>query len=377
MSVVQEWTAMQVTIVSVDGDLTISGWDENRIQAEADDQHSLDVEHAADGIRLRARDDLLLRVPRSATIVAQHVHGDAEIQQVEGTLKLGHVHGDLTLDAVGTVQIGHVGGDLTARQVHGAVQLGAAGGDVELDDVAGPAQIGSAGGDVNARRISGPLAIHAGGDVRVELASPPPQDWAITADGDISCTLPDGADVRLVVTSGAQEIEIVRQEGSEEHARGYHEVVIGGGTTRAALKAGGRVQVAIGVREGSPADAEEPHRAAASSLGPSAIDAEVTRYTRQITRQIEAQIEALTRKINAHLGRFGVVESQATPEQGRASAARPEPPEPPTAKTVEAESHIGDAPEAESDERVLILKMLQEKKISLEQADALLNALEA
>ncbi len=72
----------EITIVSVEGDLRLAGWDLNQFQAEASNPDDLTAEQTAEGVRLTCRSDVIVSVPRQAHVMVQNVRCDMRAKGV-------------------------------------------------------------------------------------------------------------------------------------------------------------------------------------------------------------------------------------------------------------------------------------------------------
>jgi len=411
------------------GDLQIDGMERSDIQAEYDRAESMQVREIELGLRIECRSDLDLRVPLWAIIEVEHVGGDATLQNLQGDLAINRVEGDLEIMHTSQAGVNQVKGDLEAGHIKGSLAINRVGGDVEITDVSGDVAISSTGGDLDVTDVSGKLAINgAGGDVTLENTGEAALDHvsgdldgdriqgnlsarriggdvdlkglkgslavdtaggdlsisggsgfrtnvggdadleldavfsgeaSLNAGGDLSLHLPAGSDARLEVASGGGKIHL-DLAGIVQELRGltYH-LTLGAGSNRILLRAGGDVSITSPDPAAAPAGQPQGFSgspASKASTGVSGVNLE----------EIEAQVLASTRRVAEQID----AARQRLEKRGIYIPGLTNNPPPPA--TPEAKSEpVGE------DERLIILRMLQDKKITIEEAEQLLEALDA
>lgn len=109
--------------------------------------NSLTIEHVQDRTRecrnIRSRQEVRLRLPRSANVEMESIAGAVEIGPLDGMLRLNSIAGRTTLAEVRSANISSIAG----RLVMGLAPIGEEG--VEVSSVAGPIEL-SAGPNVDA-----------------------------------------------------------------------------------------------------------------------------------------------------------------------------------------------------------------------------------
>ncbi len=363
-------------VIECKGDLEVSGLraGECVVEVKSDDER-LSVTTDGNRVAISANADARVRAPRDAVIYVASVGGDLAVKHFNRPVNIGHVGGDLDLEDVGGVEVRGVGGDCKLEDVAGPVDIQAVGGDLQAEGVTFAGRSTSVGGDVSLR-----LALEGG-------------DFALNAGGDVSLALPADADAVVHITD----------------SRGVRRVRFGDGGVAVRVRAGGEVSVSSD-GEGSEETAAAPD--------PGDVMRDVEHGMHELHRTIEQmvrefaqrfagagmpawqaeraqrQIEAAVRKMEAKLEhRLRHLEGRADREARRAAAraaraaSRParrdtrsswaEPVEPSSSRDLSTVPF--EAPpkaEATDEERIAILRMLQEKKITIAQAEQLLAALE-
>lgn len=231
----------KVVISSRSGQIIISGWDKDTVQANATDSSGpVQVETQTAGDPARPR--LLLsisrrfnreakfevKVPRYADIeTLDGYRGDIEISDLDGGTSIAAGNGDVKITRVGSAKVSRrsgdvvirdVKGDLTARTYNGDVVVENVGGVVDIAATSGDLRIHSAGGDVRANSATGDIEVRCGkGRAEVSSASGSIVMVGVAGDvdastgsGDVEFTGPMrvGGNYRLKSLSGAVSMTI-------------------------------------------------------------------------------------------------------------------------------------------------------------------------
>lgn len=230
--------APEITIVVVGGDLRLMGWERNELQAESDADRSLSAEQEDSRLVLSAQADCAVRVPRHAALTIENVGGEARVKSLEGPAEIRRVGGDLNLRQTLDVTLGHVGGDVNAKKVHGSLHLDTVGGDVSARSVAGDFAAGKVGGDLYLRDVAGSITARAvGGDTSLNVAFVPGKTYELQAGGDVLCRVPRGLSAQFTLESGGDiAVDVL---GAQIQGDARHKLVtLGDGAAQVKLRAG-------------------------------------------------------------------------------------------------------------------------------------------
>ncbi len=404
-----------VELVNIGGDLRLSGWDQPQFVAEADDEKGLRLDRDGDQLILHAAADCTIRLPRSAQVSVKNVGGDARVKSLEQKLSIGNIGGDLTLSKVAGAAVGVVGGDLSARRVAGDLQVGRVSGDLEAEDVGGAFQAGNAGGDIKLVDVRGAIQATAGGDVKLSVNFTPEHEYSISAGGDLECRLGPSTSARLALSAGG-DLNINLKAAQVEGGGNRKTVTVGGGAAAASLQAGGDLNLTglsfdpdsagdFGENFGPAADEwtarfetqmadferQMAELRAGLNFGPSREDAEkiaakmrraaekVQRAAQQkaetARRQAEREAEHARRMAELAQQRAEAISRKTHDAHGRrAWTFKFETPRPSTPPRPSAPGPQTDP--VSDEERLVILRMVEQGKISVADAEKLLAALE-
>ena len=350
-----------IRIESLGGRLQVRAWESTTVEISGEVPGELSATSENDEIRLSGSTDCQVFAPSAARIEASTVGGDVSIQGVTGDLLLRTVGGDLRLRDVGGVAVETVGGDLSARNLAGALSVDRAGGDAVVDEVQGDVRIPTVGGDLRISRVGGLVQAVAGGDARISISPKASTHSGVQAGGDLTCAVPEESSVRLSLTAGG-DFHLAVPVEVKSTTTGC-EVLLGEGQATVQLSAGGDLTLRTGIE----------------GLGGIDID-----LGGAIADRVGAEIEAHMAEIEGRIGslgeKIGYFDSERigrkireTIARAQRKAARAQT----RAASLRAEAGSSEpAPESSAQERIAVLRMLEEGKLTVSQAEELLQALE-
>jgi hypothetical protein len=391
----------KVILESIPGDLRAAGWDRSEIMAKTDGD-KLDIISTTEGIVISCAEDLILYIPRSANLNVKKVAGDVILQAINGPVTLESIAGDMTINDLGPVTLGTISGDASLRNIgalnaetingdftlrgsHGTCAVEKIGGDGSIRDVDGMVSITEVGSDLYVRNVHGGVTVKAGADVALYLSPIPGQLYDVAAGDDLILRLTPEDKVKLhlnVKSSGSIQVDFPGTDVPEDCTS--CEVMVGEQSEVMAemlLTAGGDLLVTSKADPWKSAadfdhgDWHTPHISPIPPL-PSDFSERINRRVEASLQRAQAHIDAATRrtdvKVQAAMRRAEAkaraAEVRARNWQGKIVVGGR------TVMNASGLTHDGDP--VSDDERLVILKMLQEKKITLDEAEKLLAALE-
>ncbi len=388
----------KIRIESVGGDLSVVGWDGNDLLMKGDEEE-IRFEQTGEVVSVSSSDDLSLRVPRGASLEFTMIGGDASIRGIAGGCELKEVSGDISMRDVGAVSIDTIHGDLsmgsakgdvylknihgdasirdidgnllidmlaedlTLRGVKGNLHVKSAHGDAAIHDVSGNVIVDSVADDLALRGARGDIKINVGEDLVVYLEPKADAAYTIDAGDDILLVLPKNANATL--TMRGDEI-FMDWQGMENDDSTERVVTLGDGSAKIDLNAGGEVRVSNRSDAGNSAD--EFGNFAGLNFDWSGFGERISRQVEQATARAAKRAEEAARRAERHAvrharhARGGLVMGRWNWDL-KGPPKPPMPPEPPSEPVSE-------------EERMTILKMLADKKITAQQAEELLSALD-
>lgn len=272
------------------------------------------------------------------------------------------------------------------------------------------------GGDLSLRDISGGIDTTTGKDAAVTFSPVPWQAYSIQAGGDIFAQIPQDTNAEFELKSGSKKIHINLKDAGHTIKEKTHNLTLGEGGPSVSLSAGGEIALSNEKRTtdsaagfGTP-DFGTPNFGAFDNM-----ENMFDEIAQQTTAQLEEQLSMIEEHLNTQFSDLeksfklaGLSEEKAQEVQERITnaqqraqhsvqkaqaklqrkltqtqrkAARRARHDKRKSAEFDIESLLAKkekASRAVSDkERMMILKMLQEKKITTDQANDLLSALEA
>lgn len=351
---------VQVVLENIRGDLRLSGRGEDRFEAQAAEGGELKVRRDGARVRVSCKSGCLIFLPTAARVEANQVGGDVRVTNLSNDVLIRNVGGDVSLRRLGQAAFEMIGGDLQARDLEGALTVDRIGSDALVEGVGGDVRLLSVGGDLMLRHAAGLLDLAAGGDVSMRYDPPEGSRSKVTAGGDLSCTLETAASVKVELMAGGDLHTDVPDESSMEND---HLLVLGNADAELTLTSGGDLWLRTGEGE----------------------------FGEDLVGKIMGEVDAKIAEMEAHFGAIGAgmaaFDAERIGERVRRAVARAK------RKASKAQrksawkargkgksiSFAGFADAAEpvtEEERMRILKMVEQGTISVDQAEALLEALE-
>lgn len=397
-------------VVEAHGELVLKGTDEPRVVAKTDSASDLTLEPRGDDIYVRCTADCIVRVPRQASVTVQAVHGEAAIKALEGALAVGEAHGDLNLRNVGPARLDTVRGNLSAKHVAGELAIGSIHGNMVARDVQGPFTVsGSISGNLSLDDVESGSTARVSGNVTLRLDPAPGQSYDFSADGNLFCRLPDDASAELSIPRAGKIVVNLPDVRTTQAGEAPYHLTLGEGDARLTLSAGGNVLLTSQAPDWEMSEDFDADFGAEFSGMAEDLAASVARQMEMHMDTLSRQLESQMANLSVSLGAAGLSPEQAEriSQRAREAAERGAARAQERLRAVQermkhkieaaqrrAERHARHTerharrwrpsthqpePSGEpvsDEERLLILKMLEEKKISLEEADKLLSALE-
>ncbi len=393
-----------IRVDSCDGNLIVRGWAESSLEIKGEFQtHDSDK-----GFLITSQGDLYLFVPGDAVLSVGKVggnltvrnatgsgayeyvqgdavivrsgdadmgtvHGDLVAKQLIGSLSAAEVNGDVVVRAARELFLTEVHGDLSARLIDGNVTIEGINGDADLRMINGDVVIQQCFRDVNLRNVNG-LATVEGvlGDIRLR-GGLPGGDHSLAARGDIVVRWPVGLPINLNISAAKIDNRLPLEDIAEK--KGSLAGRVGQSDTNLTLASDGRVIVRKSDPEhdkGAQYDGDMGFDVDLEFDGIAArIEAEVNNHLSRITHDLETKFGGdIGRRFSEKMARKGDKAAERArrrtePRQRTSGFDYGFSAPPPPKKTVSIE------------EQLKILKMVEDGKISPEEAGMLLEALEA
>ncbi len=358
-------------IIKCSADLSVEGHEDPTLMVVVDQSDCLRMKEENGLFRIVADADCRVLLPGSVTVTIEKVGGDCNIENLHGRVVVGKVGGDLNLKKVDGASIESVGGDCRIMEAAGAIELARVGDSLTAENLHS-ILAGSVGGDVRLSNIQGKTEVVAGDEIELHYLLPNLPEVRAKAGSDIKLFVSKEACGQLELSSGGEEISIHAGGQDVEVDQRAFTLPLGEGGSRVELIAGDSILVSDVEKPDWDDNAgdwgaehwknfgfdiankvKESMRSASESMNQAWREAE--RASREAGKQVEHALRDLDER-GFGFDRSGkVVGFSMGGEKPSSSSTKAGP---------------------SDEERMLVLKMLQDKKISVEEAEKLLNALD-
>jgi len=397
---IEEISKLEVT--STGGSLVLTGWNRDEIQIkDHSDQNSIKKTKTA--VKISFPGDSIINIPHDLPVVIKSIGRDALIKGISTELKISSIGRDLVISDCGQSTINSVGGDTFARRIQGDLVIKNVGNDCLVDNIQGQVSIQQVGNDIQIDKVAGGIEAQAAGDGQVNVSPVPWQAYRVEVVGNLSVGLPDDCNAELSLQSDAGDITIKYGDLDVNIGEFESSQMLGEGGPSVILSAGGKVFISSDKYSwfsGFQIDTDEFESLAADfssqtaeqiknhlshleidlqeSLSGLSNSLDSIGLSEKNLKEIKTQLEETGRQA-VQKAEIAAIKAKAKVEKNIAKAQR-------KARKMRRKSSEFDLnqflvnqvekPSVTEKERLMILEMLQEKKISLEEADELLKALD-
>jgi hypothetical protein len=393
----------KLIIEHAEGDLHLRGWGQQEIQVLG--SSITEPAQSKDGnLRLSFAADASLKVPYDLPITIENARGDLVIQDHHQTLSIIIAAGDLVIENASQPVIKRVDGDLAASRIEGDLIVESTGGDLSAVQITGQAAV-NCDGDMALNQIGRGIDARAAGNLSASFSPLPWQIYQLKAGGDISVSLPHETKINADLTSASEDIQVRMADKKEKFESAEHQFQSGADGAAIKISAGGSVNLSDEVKTHGKYHFDH--------LDLNNLDQVIKDFSIKTIQQIEDQLTALDRELqetldnlSSSLESYGLNEENLTRvkkeirEAGALAASKAKA----TASQAEeklqqnirrAQKKARDFQQKNRDfnledflfgssrksnqtqeERLLILQMLQDQKISAAEAAGLISALE-
>ena len=361
--------APKIKFENIDGDLRVRGREGETVEIQSGPGGNLTADSKDGELTIGCDVDCLISVPLESSVDGKVIGGDASFRGFSGDVSVKTIGGSLSLRDVGAATAETVGGGVTARKLSGALSVDRLGGGAVIDQVQGDVRMPSLGGDVRLSRVEGFVQVTVGGDAKLSLSPHGDAKSAVTAGGDMNCYIAESASVHVMLIAGGDLRLAVPVDATD--IPGGCEIQLGESEAELKLSCGGDLLLRTG------ADVEE---VAAVDLGEAIaarVGAEIEAHMYDIEEGLTGLGDRLQTFDSDRIGnkiRASIEKAQRKAAKAQRKAARQRR----TATTIKS-IDIGPSSGkgASEKERLLILRMLEEGKINVEEAESLLGALDS
>lgn len=415
----------ELVIIKVSGNLYLEGYDGDEIRVQVAPTN-LKVFTDDEALRITCYDTLTISVPAGVQTRVEKVGGTAVIRNIRSEeLYVQRVGGELTLRDTNSLRISRVGGACQVLEVHGDLVAERVSGSMYVSGVEGDIGVTSARSDISAMLVKGEAQITANGDVTLQYLAEAIKPINIRSKGDITLMLPKNPNAHLDATFSGWDVILTMAGHTNHYGGGHYDAELGEGGEDIVLQASGDIVVTdefYEVRQ-STTDSEDNQwfvnvhadfdfsdmtnmeRKLKRALEKTAkrLEKSEKRVTRagerlgdspndiadRIAERARARAEMAAERAEMRIEKRAMEETQKAMEIVRETLREINvpipldleklipniPPIAPIPPLYEDVSATKKEKKASPEERMMILEMLQEGRISLDEADKLLGAL--
>ncbi|MFH1446292.1 MAG: hypothetical protein ABIG43_02645 [Chloroflexota bacterium] len=301
-----------------------------------------------------------LIVDGARSVDVEKVGGNCAIRNIEEKVNIEKTGGNLVAESITSLRAEKTGGSCLLKDVKGEIQISKIGGSFSGQNIAGSLDISRVSGDYTCDRSAFGIVLKVGGDIQTKMTG----ELALSdikAGGDIDLYLEPGTSNLSLSLGAGGDISVAIGDLDVQVENQVYEVALGTGEIPFSAKAGGDISIA-------DEDWQVPEivgdlSAYFEESGPAlneVIHEHVRRATQLAEKRIEAaqkRLEHIQAKIDIDFGDLGIPSILIPGMPKKASSPK-------------AQKGASD------EERLLILQMLQDKKITVEEAEALFSTLE-
>jgi hypothetical protein len=354
--------------------LDIQGWGHPEVLIETD-LNVQKISHEKDELGMIFMDDCELKVPKGVKVVIDRAYGNARLRDLTGELEINRVSGNLAVQNTWQTSISKVSGNCLVQDIHDSLTVNQVFGNFKGKDVRGDVKIEKASGGIELLSVSSGADMRAFGDIRVSINDNSTAPIKLRSSADIYLDLPINAAGEFHIKSGARLTELNIGDRKEKVAFHDHVLLLGNAARKFDLQANGKVRITgekmqdVEIlklfKELDRLWQELRHESslrrepAAPPMGYEPNQEEIVQDSEekiQQQKEAEMRVQQAIQNVGLQLSKLGVDPSIAV-------------------ETEAFDANLVDE-DLSAEERLVVMRMLQENKITLEEADRLLEALE-
>ncbi len=386
-----------VNIETVGGDFRLRGVEgpKNEFQIKAEIPN---IQRDGGFVTISSGGDCVLDVAADVDVTINTIGGDAKITNIAGKLHINSIGGDFSLRHIEEeVAIQNIGGDFVVRHVEGAMTVHNVAGDMDCRHIEGDLILHNVSGDLSVRDVEGSCQCHGvRGDLLLGLDFEPDHTYFFNCNADVLCRLDEHADVTFVLPRKT-EYDLGNFDGAVVTVDQVNTTIkIGEGGPEVRIEAGGGFYITDRERRGKRfafnfdfdfPEFPEPPEPPEPPIPPRFND------DWQIRIDDEPLGEFISRQINEAMSNIGNLGNRARSEKERMKreavrakrhAARMQNQAERIQRQVERahrRSNVKAAPPpaanpVSEEERLMVLSMLEDGKITVEEAEQILRTME-
>jgi hypothetical protein len=346
--------------------LDVQGWGNSEVSIETD-LNVQKIRREEEGLFLLFVDDAAVKIPQYADVVVQKANGNARIRNLSGDLVINSVSGNLAVQQAGNVDISRISGNCLVQNIKGTLDIHGVGGNLKGKDCFSHVKADRVSASVELHSLHAGAEIKSMGDIHLSFLSESKQPIILRSTASIYLNLPFELNAEMKVKSNAQLTELVIGDRKEKINHRKHVLLVGTGKRKFELVAGGKVQILAEQIEDTEIiklfeeletlwgelNQERLARREAKKEDNGEEEEREFDVTQEEMKMAEERVQQALAQVENRLQSMGYTDNQ----DGH-----------PSMEDQESNDLTG--------ERLIIMRLVGENKISIEEADRLLEALE-
>ncbi len=379
-------------VVRAHSNLDVHQWDRAELGIITD-INVQKIRHENKLLRMLFVEDCELSVPKNREVIIDRVSENARVRDLSNPLTINKVGGRLVLQNIESAVVGRVSESCLIENVAGKLKIGKVGDNLTGKNLKSSVSIERVSGSVQLQGISGSLEVRADDNVEVSVMDTNHEKIQIRSSDSIQLHLPVEPNASLQIRSGGESISLETASVKKKMNEGRSEIRLGSGEQKIILEADDRVRVTSEIldereiaRLFSDMDLLWQNLKQESELKRAAREKEVhweikmVEGVAQVAHGALDEVEEIANQIKISDEAVRLAEQRVkdamkqVQEQIRnlgydLSIVEESEPEPADDPKSNAKSEVTD------EERLIVMRLLQEQKISVEEADRLLEVL--
>ena len=232
-----------LVIIKVSGNLYLEGYDGDEIRVQTTPQN-LKVFTDEEALRITCYETLTISIPAELQTRVEKVGGTAVIRNISSDeLYVQRVGGELTIQNAKATRVSRVGGACQMLEIHGNLDVERVSGSLYISDVAGKLAVNSARSDVSAMLIQQEAEITATGDVTLQFNTEEIKPINIRSKGDVILMLPKNPNANLDAKFSGWDVILTMDGHTNHYGGGHYDAELGDGGEKITLYASGDIVV--------------------------------------------------------------------------------------------------------------------------------------
>lgn len=364
--------------VTCNGNLEIRGSDRDDTRIEGH-TINLEVDEAENIATVNSSGNTTIRVPENASIELLEVVGNLHLKGINGPVVLESIRGSCYARRMGALTINTMFGEARLRDINGEIVVGSVDGGITLQDLKAPCSIGNVVGDLLGRNFANNLSVeNVTGDIAIRTAILPESTFSLSCDGGVTIRVQAESSVRFQVPSevpvqAGSDVQVLDEEGQQVFVLGDGEALVNVLSAREVTIKSQAIhddeatytysfslgrELSQGIAD-MTADLEAQFSVLESSLAENISD--------RVRRHVEKRLDIAKRQVEAAKRRVEYETERTQKYADRGSGL---------GFSIDFDAATKSRDPVSEEERLLILKMLEEGKVSVQEAEELLSVLE-